>query len=205
MAELRWKRSVGPLEVVKLSVGQMDNNVYLLSSSDESLLIDGANEADAILYEVGDRKLTKIVQTHGHGDHVQALKELVDTTKAPVVVHPGDRDMIPVPTETIDEGDTVGIAGRALRVLHTPGHTPGGICLVLEGDGQTLLFAGDTLFPGGPGGTFGDPNAFAQIMDSLETKLFALDDDTQVLPGHGDDTVIGDERPHLAEWRARGW
>ncbi|HVL80102.1 MAG TPA: MBL fold metallo-hydrolase, partial [Actinomycetota bacterium] len=183
MAELRWRRAVGPVEVVKLSVGQMDNNVYVLRTSDEALLIDGSDEADAILAEVGDRRLTTIVQTHDHYDHVQALPALVERTGAPVVVHPADADGIPVPTEPLQEGDLVTIGRVQLKVLHTPGHTPGGVCLVMEEDGQTLLFSGDTLFPGGPGGTFGDPDAFAQIMASLDEKLFVLDDDTEVLPG----------------------
>ncbi|HVE92716.1 MAG TPA: MBL fold metallo-hydrolase [Actinomycetota bacterium] len=205
MADVRWRRAVGPVEITKLSVGPMDNNVYVLASGGEAVLIDGSNEADAILSELGDKRLTTIVQTHGHGDHVVALPALVEKTSAPVLVHPGDATMIPVPTGTIGEGDTVKLGPVELRVLHTPGHTPGSICLVLERDGQILLFSGDTLFPGGPGGTFGSREAFEQIMSGLENKLFALDDDTQVLPGHGDDTTIGDERPHLSGWRQRGW
>lgn len=205
MADLRWRRSVGPVEVTKLAVGQMDNNVYILRRGGEALLIDGSAEPEAILEQIGDAKLTKIVQTHNHHDHVIALPELVKKTGAPVVVHPADQSGIPVDTTTIDEGDTVSVGGTELKVLHTPGHTPGGICLVLSEDGQTVLFSGDTLFPGGPGGTFGSKAAFEQIMDALERKLFVMDDDTQVLPGHGEDTTIGDERGSVATWRERGY
>lgn len=204
MAELKWRRSVGEIEVVKLSVGGMDNNVFVLSSGGESILIDGADEAAAILDEVGTRKLTRILQTHGHQDHVQALKELVEKTKAPVFVHQEDQAMIPVPTELISESDTVTLGKTALNVIHTPGHTPGSVGFVLREDGQVLVFAGDTLFPGGPGGTQ-KPEQFIQIMSSLDRKLFVLDDDAEILPGHGPDTTIGDERPFVEEWRARGW
>lgn len=206
MAELRWRKRIGPAEVTKLSVGPMDNNVYLLAVGDEVLLVDGSNEADAILAEIGDRKLTVIVQTHDHRDHVQALEELVERTGAPVVVHPDDADGIPVEAETsLTDGSTLTIGSLSLEVRHTPGHTPGSVCLVVEADGETHLFSADTLFPGGPGNTFGDKGAFETIMRSLTEKLFILPDDTYVYPGHGDDTVIGAERPHLDEWRERGW
>jgi glyoxylase-like metal-dependent hydrolase (beta-lactamase superfamily II) len=205
VAELRWRKTVGPAEITKLSVGGMDNNVYLLGVGDDALLVDGSNEAEAILGLLGHRRLAQIVQTHGHGDHVVALPGLVERTKAPVVVHPADRGRIPVETTTIDQGDTVSVGGVRLDVLHTPGHTPGSICLVLREAAQTHLFSGDTLFPGGPGGTFGDAKAFETIMRSLDEQLFVLPDDTQVYPGHGDDTTIGTERPHVEEWRVRGW
>lgn len=205
MATVRFKRIVGPVEVCKLSVGQMDNNVYIISNDSEALLIDGSAEAAEILSEIGSRKLKAIVQTHNHMDHVQALEELVAATDAPVWVHPLDRSGIPVASSDLSEGDEFSVGDVSLTVLHTPGHTPGGISLLMKTDGQTLLFAGDTLFPGGPGGTFGDPAAFTTIMESLVTKFFVLDDDTEVLPGHGDDTTIGDERPNLEEWRARGY
>ncbi len=205
MGEVRWRRTVGPAEIAKISVGSMDNNVYLLKVGGDALLIDGSNEADTILAELGDARLTTIVQTHGHYDHVQALDELVRETGASVLVHPADREMIPVSNDTLDEGGDVGVGPVRLEVLHTPGHTPGSISLVLREGDQTHLFSGDTLFPGGPGNTFGDGAAFDRIMDSLEEKLFVLPDDTPVYPGHGADTTIGTERPDLGEWRARGW
>lgn len=205
MAERRWTKEVGPAEITKLSVGPMDNNVYLLKVGADALLIDGSNEADAILRELGDATLRTIVQTHGHGDHVVALPDLVGQADPPVLVHPEDRGMIPVDTETLDDGNTVSVGEVTLQVRHTPGHTPGSIVLILEADGETHLFSGDTLFPGGPGGTFGNAEAFETIMRSLDEKLFTLPDDTYVYPGHGADTTIGTERPSLEEWRARGW
>lgn len=205
MAAHRWTKTAGPVEVTKLSVGPMDNNVYLVAVGDEALLVDGSNEAEAILEQLGDRRLTKIVQTHGHGDHVIALPDLVERTGAPVYCHPRDASMIPVDTFELVDGDPVEIGGVPLDVRHTPGHTPGSVSLVLEAAGETHLFAGDTLFPGGPGNTFGDEEAFRTIMRSLEQKLFVLPDDTHVYPGHGDDTTLGAERPHLGEWRERGW
>lgn len=191
--------------MVKLSVGPMDNNVYLVACGDEALLVDGANEASAILKELGSRRLAKIIQTHGHGDHLMALEELVEATGAPVFAHEADAPSMPVPTNPLNGGDVVDLGPLTLDVLHTPGHTPGGLCFLLREAGQTHLFAGDTLFPGGPGNTWGDPAAFAQIMDSLEECLFMLPDDTFVYPGHGADTTIGAERPSLPDWRARGW
>jgi glyoxylase-like metal-dependent hydrolase (beta-lactamase superfamily II) len=112
---------------------------------------------------------------------------------------------MPVPTKRLSHGDRVEVGGVTLDVLHTPGHTPGGVCFVLRADGETHLFAGDTLFPGGPGNTSGNADAFAEIMRSLDEHLFVLPDETRVYPGHGDDTTIGAERPHLGEWRERGW
>lgn len=203
MADLRWRKQVGDVEIVKLSVGPMDNNVYLLSAGGETVLIDGANEADAILGEVGPAPLTTVLQTHGHADHVVALAEIVDRTGAVVYAHPDDE--IPVGTRPLADGDEIRAGGVRLDVLHTPGHTPGGVCFVLREGGETHLFSGDTLFPGGPGNTFGDAEAFATVMRSLTQKLFVLPDDTPVYPGHGADTTLGAERTSLGEWAERGW
>jgi glyoxylase-like metal-dependent hydrolase (beta-lactamase superfamily II) len=205
MAELRWRKSAGPVEIAKLSVGGMDNNVYLLCVGDDALLVDGANEADAILREIGSRKLGTILQTHGHGDHIVALPDLVKASSARVLAHEADAGRMPVKTERLSEGDVIGVGGAELEVFHTPGHTPGSVCFVLRQGEQTHLFSGDTLFPGGPGGTFGNADAFKTIMKSLDEKLFVLPDGTFVYPGHGDDTTIGNERPHVEEWRARSW
>lgn len=205
MAELRWRKTVGGIEIVKVSVSAMDNNVYLLSRGDEAILVDGSDEADAILGELGPRRLAAILQTHNHWDHLRALPMLVDMTGAPVHVHPDDSGNVPVAWRPLSDGQTFETAGIALEVLHTPGHTPGGVCFVLREEGQTHLFSGDTLFPGGPGGTFGNAEAFATIMRSLDAKLLVLPDETHVYPGHGDDTTIGAERGSVAQWRARGW
>jgi len=186
------------LAVKKLSVGPYDNNVYVMAAGGEALIVDGANDADRILTEVDGLNVTGIVQTHGHFDHVQALKPLASSLNVPVYAHGGDR--MPVPSEPLGEGDTIELGDHTIRVMHTPGHTPGSLCFVVDG----FLFAGDTLFPGGPGATDGEAKRFAQVMTSLG-RLFALADGTRVCPGHGLDTTIGRERPYLETWRSRGW
>jgi glyoxylase-like metal-dependent hydrolase (beta-lactamase superfamily II) len=204
LAEQRWQKTVGPAEITKLSVGSMDNNVYFIAVGDEAAVVDaGSNEADEVLAELGDRRLSEILQTHNHGDHVATLKDVVSKTGAPVVAHPADG--LPVPAEPLSDGDVRELGVVSFKVLHTPGHTPGSVCFLLEEAGEAHLFAGDTLFPGGPGNTFGNAQAFETIMRSLTEKLFVLADETHVYPGHGDDTTIGKERPSLEEWRARGW
>jgi len=197
-------KSVGPAEITKVSVGRMDNNVYVIAVGDDVAVVDGGSaEADFVVSQVGSRNFDSIFQTHNHGDHTQALKEVTSASGATVFAHASDP--LPVAAEGIDDGDAVSVGGVSLKVLHTPGHTPGGVCFLLEEAGESHLFAGDTLFPGGPGNTSGDAKRFAQIMQSLEGKLFVLPDDTQVYPGHGSDTTIGAERPHVEEWRRRGW
>lgn len=192
------------IEIRKLSVSAMDNNVYLLTdlSRGEALLIDAADDAERLLAEVGDRDVVAILTTHGHWDHVRALDEVVRATGAPVVLHPEDAAMAGRrPDQPAEHGMTLPFGDAAVELRHTPGHTPGSTCAVLGG---THLFSGDTLFPGGPGKTT-SPDAFATIMDSLRAQLFTLGDDTWVYPGHGDDTTLGTERPKLDEWQARGW
>ena len=184
--------------VRKFSVGPYDNNVYVLSSDGEALLVDGAADAERILAELDGLTVKAIIQTHGHFDHVQALKELVDKLGVPVYAHGGDR--IPVPTEHVGEGDALEVGSMAVRALHTPGHTPGSVSFVAP----PFLFSGDTLFPGGPGNTEGDPGRFSQVMTSLG-RLFALPDETRICPGHGVDSFIGRERPYVEVWRRRGW
>jgi glyoxylase-like metal-dependent hydrolase (beta-lactamase superfamily II) len=194
------------VEVRKFSVGPMDNNVYLLRDvgADEALLIDAANDADRILAEIGETSVVGIITTHGHGDHWQALDRVADATGAPVWLHPDDAAMVPRPADrTASDGEEISFGGAAVTLVHAPGHTPGSTCVLL---GEKDLFTGDTLFPGGPGNTFGNVEAFAQIMDSLQTRIFdRLSDQTWIYPGHGDDTTIGAERPQLSEWRERGW
>ena len=201
------------VEVRKLSVGPMDNNVYLLldEQSGRALLIDAADDADRILAEVGDHELAGIVTTHGHRDHWQALARVAQATGAPTWLHAADAERVPmVATNAAEDGERIAFGSAEVMVMHTPGHTDGSICLLLEGAaatdgaGRYQLFSGDTLFPGGPGKTR-TPESFRQIMASLEQRVFGLPDDTWVYPGHGDDTTLGAERPHLPEWRARGW
>jgi glyoxylase-like metal-dependent hydrolase (beta-lactamase superfamily II) len=193
------------VEVHKLSVGPMDNNVYILRdpATDEALLIDAADEPDRLLAALQGTHLTAILTTHGHRDHWQALDTVADATGAATFLHPADAGMVPRAADRPVEDDAQITWGTvAARMLHTPGHTPGSTCVLL---GERVLFTGDTLFPGGPGNTRGSATAFATIMRSLRDRLFVLPDETRVYPGHGDDTTIGAERPHLDEWQARGW
>ncbi|MDQ3941125.1 MAG: MBL fold metallo-hydrolase [Actinomycetota bacterium] len=190
------------LIVRKLEVGTMENNVYVLECPDthEALLVDGCFEPERILEGCAGAQVVGILQTHGHMDHVQALPDLKRALNVPVHAHPGDEYPIPIDV-TLSDGDSVPFGNRSASVIHTPGHTPGGTCFLV---GKHLV-SGDTLFPGGPGNTWGDSKAFEQIISSVESKLFVLDDDTAVYPGHGKDTTIGAEKPHLKEWKDRGW
>ena len=190
------------LIVRKREVGDMGNNTYVLECPEThaSLLIDACWEPDELIKLADGTNLVAIVQTHGHFDHVQALPDLVKQLGVPLWAHPGDDYPVPVDRELAD-GDVLVFGNREAKVIHTPGHTPGGICLL---SGRHLI-SGDTLFPGGPGNTRGDADLFAEIIDSVETKLFTLPDETVVYPGHGLDTTIGAERPHIPEWKDRGW
>lgn len=190
------------LIVRKIRVGDMENNVYVLECPEthEALLVDACFEPDTIVAGCGGANIVGIVQTHGHFDHIQALPALKERLGVPVMAQPGEEYPVPIDRELAD-GDTIGFGNRRVTVLSTPGHTPAGICLWTEGH----LVSGDTLFPGGPGNTWGDADAFAQIIESIERKLFVLADETAVYPGHGKDTTIGLEKPHLEEWKNRGW
>jgi glyoxylase-like metal-dependent hydrolase (beta-lactamase superfamily II) len=189
----------GTAAIRKISVGAFDNNVYVIRCTEtgEALVIDGAADPARITDAVGDATVVGIAQTHAHHDHIAALRELADTWRCPVYAH--DDDRYPVEHVSTRDGDEIAVGSLVVRVLHTPGHTPGSLSFLC---GSTL-FSGDTLFPGGPGATQ-DPDRFAEIMGSL-SRLFALDDATRVCPGHGLDTTIGRERPHVETWRARGW
>jgi glyoxylase-like metal-dependent hydrolase (beta-lactamase superfamily II) len=192
------------VRVTKFSVGPSDPNVYVIASDGHAIVVDGAAEPERILREIDGLDVVAIVETHGHPDHVQALPALVSRLGTPVRAHPGDT--WPVPTEPLAGGETLH-AGRAqLHVMHTPGHTPGSTTYALIGaDGEPVqLFTGDTLFPGGPGNTNGDPVAFATVMSSVD-RLFGFADTVRVSPGHGLDTTLGRERPQVDEWRRRGW
>jgi len=165
----------------------------------------------AASFLIGDRPVRRIITTHRHFDHWQALAEVQEATGADVVAHPDDAVELPVPvTMLVENGGTVPVGTATLSVIHLRGHTPGSIALSYDAAGQLAggphLFTGDSLFPGGPGNTQGDAKRFGQLMDDLEERVFApLPDPTWVYPGHGQDTTLGAERPHLGEWRARGW
>lgn len=196
--------------LTKVSVGPGDNDAYLLENAGGVLLVDAADDAGTLLKVLGDRVLDTIVTTHRHADHWQALSVL-DRTGARLVAGSPDAEAIAsgagvrVP-DGVWDADSVPLGDEHLDVVGLVGHTPGSIVLAYRGaEGPTHLFTGDSLFPGGPGKTW-SPEDFDSLMDDLEAKVFnRFDDDTVVHPGHGDDTTIGAERPHLEEWRARGW
>ncbi|KQX81920.1 MBL fold metallo-hydrolase [Streptomyces sp. Root1310] len=197
------------LMITKIAVGPMNNNAYLLRcrATDEQLLIDAANDAHALLGTIGDDGIASVVTTHQHGDHWQALAEVVAATHARTYAGREDAEGIPVPTDVpVDDGDVIRVGNVELTARHLVGHTPGSIALVYDDPhGHPHVFTGDCLFPGGPGRTT-QAAEFNSLMNGLETKLFdVLPDETWIYPGHGNDTTIGTERPHLAEWRARGW
>ena len=206
-------RELPGLVVTKLAVGPFDNNAYLLrcTATGAGLLIDAANEADRLLELIDGTQLASIVTTHRHQDHWIALPEVKEATGAPVAAHPADAGELPVEVALpISGGDEVTVGEVVLRVIHLRGHTPGSVALCYDACGALAqtphLFTGDSLFPGGPGNTNRDPARFNQLMDDLEERVFGpLPDRTWVYPGHGKDTTLGNERPHLQEWRERGW
>lgn len=205
------RRTLDGASVVKLSVGPMDNNVYVVTdtASGKSLLIDAANDPQSILglLDALDGRLTQIVTTHGHFDHWQGLEEVVRVQQVPTAAGEADAAELPLaPDRLLHDGDTLTVGGLELSVIHLVGHTPGSVALALtEPGGRTHLFTGDSLFPGGVGKTW-QPGDFEILLGDVETKLFArFGDDTVVYPGHGKDTTLGTERPHLGEWRERGW
>jgi glyoxylase-like metal-dependent hydrolase (beta-lactamase superfamily II) len=211
-------RALGCLTLTKVAVDpEMSNNCYLLhcGETDELVLIDAAAEPERLLELIGDRSLTSIVTTHQHWDHHRALAAVKAAHPGAIVVAGApDADAIEEQTGvTVDrrvvEGDKVAVGTCDLHVIPVAGHTPGSIVLLLDdptASPEPQLFTGDSLFPGGVGATRGDADAFTQLIGEVETKIFGrLPDSTRFYPGHGGDGVLGDERPHLEEWRSRGW
>lgn len=205
------RRTLPGASIVKVSVGPMDNNAYLITCSrtGETLLIDAANDAPVLLEVIEQHapKLSLIVTSHQHFDHWQALEEVAKVTGAPTAAHQLDAEPLPVrPDRILAHGDTVEIGDLSFDVIHLQGHTPGSVALALGGaDEATHLFTGDCLFPGGVGKTWED-GAFDQLLGDVTRRVFDVyGDSTVIYPGHGDDTTLGTERPHLAEWKERGW
>jgi glyoxylase-like metal-dependent hydrolase (beta-lactamase superfamily II) len=201
---LHWHDS--DVEVHKVVVGPYDNNVFVVRcrASGESVMIDAANEHELLLELCQKLDVRRVLETHGHWDHIGAVTQVreagyevgVTAADAPMLKDVG-YDVL------LDDAEVIEVGRLRLHAIHNPGHTPGSISFHVEG--TPLLFSGDTLFPGGPGATKFPGGDFATIIDSIETRLFTFPDDTLVLPGHGVDTTIGTERPHLDEWISRGW
>jgi glyoxylase-like metal-dependent hydrolase (beta-lactamase superfamily II) len=204
-------RELDALVIRKVSVGSLDNNAYLLTcrATGAQLLVDAADDARRLraLVDEGTGGLDVIVTTHQHWDHHRALIDLAASSRAATAAGAPDADAIPVPPDVLlNDGDVVQVGDAQLQVVALRGHTPGSVALLYDDrGGHGHLFTGDSLFPGGPGKTT-SPHDFTSLMDDLEARVFdVLPDDTWVYPGHGKDTTLGAERPHLAEWRARGW
>lgn len=203
-------QDAGDLQITKVAVGGMSNNAYLLrcTLTGEQALIDAADDADTLLQLIGDAGIARVITTHQHFDHWQALEAVVAATGAETVAGEDDADELPVPVNVrVQTGARVRVGSCELEVIGLVGHTPGSIALAYDDpDGIVHLFTGDSLFPGGVGNTFGDAAAFESLINDVESKIFdRFPDDTHVYPGHGNDTVLGTERPHLTEWRERGW
>jgi glyoxylase-like metal-dependent hydrolase (beta-lactamase superfamily II) len=208
-------RALQHLIITKVAVDdQMSNNCYVLRcrATDEQVLIDAADDAATLLEVLGDAGASKVITTHQHWDHHRALKEVTDATGAVTVAGVRDAEAITEQTgvtidDRVTDGDTIEFGDVRLEVIHLVGHTPGSIALLYDDpDGTPHLWTGDSLFPGGIGNTFGDAAAFRSLLHDVRTKLFdRLPDETWFYPGHGNDSTLGDERPHLAEWDERGW
>ncbi|WP_432489673.1 MBL fold metallo-hydrolase [Kineococcus sp. SYSU DK018] len=190
----------------------VDNNVWIVGDDSEVVVLDAPHDVDAIATAIGDRRLLAVLCTHAHDDHVRRAPELAERFstsghRVPVLLHPADRQVWElthpqVPTTDLVQGEVVTVAGTELHVLHTPGHTPGAVCVYAPALGT--VFTGDTLFAGGPGATGRSFSSFPTIVDSIRDVLLELPPETRVLTGHGQDTTIGDEAPHLDEWITRG-
>jgi glyoxylase-like metal-dependent hydrolase (beta-lactamase superfamily II) len=201
---MHWENA--DVEVHKLVVGPVDNNVFVVRCrrTGEAVLLDAANEHDKLLELATRLNVTRVLETHGHWDHIQAVPAMREAGFQVAVTKADAPRLAEVGYDVfLDDAEVVEVGRLRLHAIHTPGHTEGSICFRV--DGTPLLFTGDTLFPGGPGATKFEGGDFATIIRSIEQKLFTFPDDTIVLPGHGTDTTIGTERPHLDEWVARGW
>ena len=206
------RRTLPAATIVKASVGPMDNNAYLItcSATGKTLLIDAANDGAALVELIRSQtpNVELIVTSHQHFDHWQALAEVAEATGAPTAAHALDAEPLPVkPDRILADGDTITIGDLTLDVIHLQGHTEGSVALALRGaDGDvTHLFTGDCLFPGGVGKTWQEGD-FERLLGDVTRKVFDVyPDSTVIYPGHGDDTTLGTERPHLDEWRTRGW
>lgn len=191
-------------EIHKLVVGPMDNNVFVVrcKQTGDAVLLDAANEHEKLLDLCKALNVRRVLETHGHWDHIQAVPAIRDAGYD-VAVTAQDAAMLPSYDSVLEDDAVIEVGRLRLRTILTPGHTPGSMSFLVEG--SPLLFSGDTLFPGGPGATQFEGGHFPTIIQSVEGLFSRLPADTIVLPGHGDDTTIGNESPHLQEWIDRGW
>jgi glyoxylase-like metal-dependent hydrolase (beta-lactamase superfamily II) len=198
-----WHFENDSVRIRKVEVGTFGNNAYVAAcrKTEMAVIVDAAADPKRIISAAADTRPIAILTTHGHADHVGAAKEVAEELGVPIRLHTADWDLCPIqPDEPFNVGNFA--LGKAmLRIVHTPGHTPGSAVIITTG----AVMTGDTLFPGGPGATRFPYSDFDQIMDSLDRELFTLPDATIVMPGHGLDTTIGTERPALGEWRMRRW
>ncbi len=192
------------IEIHEVVVGPVDNNVLILRCTEtgDAVLLDAANEHELLLDLCKTLGVRRVLETHGHWDHIQAVPELRDAGYS-VGVTAADAAMLPSYDEVLEDDTVIEVGRLRLHTIATPGHTPGSMCFLVEG--HPVIFSGDTLFPGGPGNTTFEGGDFPTIIESVDRRLFTLPADTLVLPGHGKPTTIGAERPHLQEWIDRGW
>jgi glyoxylase-like metal-dependent hydrolase (beta-lactamase superfamily II) len=205
MGQLEKIWSDARADVHQIVVGPMDNNVYIIRCrrSGDAMLIDAANEHEALLEICTQLGVGQVVETHGHWDHIQAVPAVREAGIS-VSVTQADAGMLPSYDLILTDDEVLTVGDLRIRTLTTPGHTAGSICFAIED--TNLLFTGDTLFPGGPGNTQLEGGDFDAIINSLDRRIFAkFNPDTVVLPGHGLATTVGREAPHLQEWVDRGW
>ena len=186
---------------------EVDNNIWIVGDDREVVVLDAAHDARPIIDAVGGRKVNALICSHGHNDHINAAAEFADAVGAPILLHPDDTMLWDVVNEGVwfeplHDGERIHVAGTDLQVIHTPGHSPGGVCLWSADLG--VLLSGDTLFHGGPGATGRSFSDFPTILDSIRERLLTLPAGTRVLTGHGDETEIGAEAADYDAWVVRG-
>lgn len=208
LPDMSWSFDNGTLLMRSALLGEYENNVFVVACAQtgEGVIIDAACEPGRILELIDEVSIKAILSTHGHFDHLRAVDVLADSLGIPMLLHPADTRLAATTTDIIplamEDGQVIEFGETSLLAMHTPGHTPGSMCFFTPG----ILFSGDTLFPGGPGATHFEEGDFPTIIQSIEKRLFTMDDATEVYPGHGPTmTTIGKERPALPEWIERGW
>ena len=204
MTTLHW--ADGRLEIHRVVVGPYANNVFVLRCRETgaAVLIDAANEHEQLLALCQGLGVRRVLETHGHWDHIQAVPAMREAGYEVGVMSADAAMLKDVGYDVfIDDAEIIEVGRLRLHAIHNPGHTPGSVSFLVEG--APLVFSGDTLFPGGPGNTKSEGGNFATIIDSIDNRLLTLPATTIVMPGHGVSTTIGAERPHLQEWVDRGW